>query len=50
MAILENVRQFATLMRSSSDMNAVAQSLVDTANANGGEDKIGIVLARLEGN
>ena len=42
--------QIAALIHSSSDMNAVAQRLVDTANANGGEDNIGVVLARLEGN
>ncbi|MBI3764442.1 MAG: serine/threonine-protein phosphatase [Chloroflexi bacterium] len=42
--------EIASLMRSSPDLAEAGQRLIDAANRYGGEDNIGIVLARLEGN
>lgn len=47
--MIPDPRRMALLARSARDLTTAAQSLVDAANANGGEDNIGVVLARLEG-
>ncbi len=46
--MVHDARQIAALMRSSPDLHTAAQNLIDAANANGGQDNVGVALARLD--
>lgn len=48
--MIHDSREIAALMRSTADLSVVGQRLIDAANGYGGEDNIGVVVARLEGN